>query len=254
MWQSINWKYGHTLWLRNDTNKRKIYIGVPIATPNFWMPNFPVNANPTQPNVVLMCNYKELMTSWALANEAPIRLTYTGELKTYSLGRKWSAWSIQGCYADFIKRQDLTEPLFFCGDTNNGKIYQQITGNYADDGNAMHCLYVTYAFPKSREAQELQMGNHELLAYFMTLLINGNGNLRPTMYPDSVTSPNQIALYPETLADPPAEGDMEIPLNEVGNRFFVGLEVTDPGEWFELNKIVMALGPNPWAPLRGSNS
>ena len=254
VWQSINWKYGHTLWLRNDTNKRKIYIGVPIATPNFWMPNFPVNANPTQPNVVLMCNYKELMTSWALANEAPIRLTYTGELKTYSLGRKWSAWSIQGCYADFIKRQDSTEPLFFCGDTNNGKIYQQITGNYADDGNAMHCLYVTYAFPKSREAQELQMGNHELLAYFMTLLINGNGNLRPTMYPDSVTSPNQIALYPETLADPPAEGDMEIPLNEVGNRFFVGLEVTDPGEWFELNKIVMALGPNPWAPLRGSNS
>ena len=254
VWQSINWKYGDTIWLRNDTNNRKIYIGVPIATPNQWMPNFPVNANPTQPNVVLMCNYKELMTSGALANEAPIRLTYTGELKTYSLGRKWSAWSIEACYADFVTRQDTTEPLFFCGDTGTGKIYQQIAGNYADDGAAMHCDYVTYAFPKTREAEELQMGLHQLLAHFMTVLANGEGNLRMTIYPDSVSSPNQEALYPEPLSDPPAEGDIEIPLNSEGNRFFVGLSVVDPGEWFEVSRIVMALGTNPWAPLRGQNN
>jgi hypothetical protein len=251
VWQSINWRYGNTIWIRNDTNNRKIYIGVPIATPNFWMPSFPVNANPTQPNVVLMCNYKELMTSGALANEAPIRLTYTGELKTYSLGRKWAAWSIEACYADFITRPDTTEPLFFCS-TTSPKIYQQITGNYADDGAAMRCDYITYPFPKTREAQELQMGMHQLLAHFMTTLTIGNGNLRMIVYPDSIESPNQEALYPEPLFDPPAEGDIEIPLNIEGNRFFVGLSVKDANEWFETSKIVMALGTNPWAPLRGS--
>ncbi len=251
LWSKINWRYGNTIWLRNDTINRKIYIGVPIPTPNQWMPNFPVNVNPTQPNVVLVCNYKELMTSSALAGEGSLRLTYTGELKTYSLGRKWSAWSIEACYADFITRQDTTEPLFFCGDTATGKIYQQIAGNYADDGKAMHCDYVTYPFPKTKEAQELQMGLHQLQASFMTILANGNGNLRMTVYPDSIESPNQEALYPEPLYNPPPEGDLEIPLNIEGNRFFVGLQVVDSGEWFEISRIVMAIGPNPWAPLKG---
>jgi hypothetical protein len=254
VWQSINWRYGNTIWVRNDTNNRKIYIGVPIATPNVFMPNFPVKANPTQPNVVLMCNYKELMTSGALANEAPIRLTYTGELKTYSLGRKWAAWSIEACYADFITRPDTTEPLFFCGDTETGKIYQQITGNFSDDGNPMRCQYTTYGFPKLREAQELQLGNHELLAHFMSLLVVGNGDLRMTVYPDSVDSPNQNALYPLELQITPPEGDYEIPLNDRGNRFFFGFSVMDAGEWFELSKMVVALGTDPWSPLRGFNS
>lgn len=250
-WQAINWKAGNTIWLRNDTNNRKVYIGIPIATPNFWLPSFPVNVNPMQPNVVLVLNYKELMTSSALASEGSMRLTYTGELKTYTLGRKWSAWSIEACYADFITRGDTTEPLFFCGDTDTGKIYAQIAGNYADDGKAMHCDYVTYAFPKTKEAQELQMGLHQLQASFMTILANGNGNLRMTVYPDSIESPNQEALYPEALYNPPPEGDLEIPLNIEGNRFFVGLQIVDPGEWFEISRIVMALGPNPWAPLKG---
>jgi hypothetical protein len=214
LWQQISWKYGQTVWLRNDTDKRKIYIGVPIPTPNKWMPKFPKISNPTEPNVVLMCSYKELMTASSLQGEGPIRLTYTGELKTMALGRKWSAWSIE-------------------------------------DGEAMHCQYVTYPFPKSIEAQQEQMGLHELLAKFMSLLVRGEGDLRITMYPNSLDSDDQISLVPEPLFNPPPFGDTEVPLNIVGNRFFVGMETTD--EWFRISRIVMAIGPNPWASVRGSN-
>lgn len=254
LWQTVNWQYGYTLWLRNDTINRKILIGVPIPTPNQWMPSFPANANPTQPNVVLVCNYKELMTSGALSGEGPLRVSYTGELKTFPLGRKWSAWSIEACYADFITRPNTTAPVFFCGDQDTGKIYTQVAGNYADDGAPMHCQYITYPFPKTADAQAQQMGMHQLLAHFMSLLVVGEGNLRFTIYPDSIQSPDQEALYPEPLLNPPPYGDTEIPLNIEGNRFFVGLNVVDAGEWFDISRIIMGIGPNPWAPTRGSNS
>jgi hypothetical protein len=253
VWKAINWAYGYTLWIRNDTNERKFYIGVPIATPNQWMPNFPANPAPTVPNVVLMCNYKELMTSGALASEGPLRVAYTGELKSFPLGRKWSAWSIEACYADFIKRADTTEPIFFLPDTGVGKVYQQLADYYMDDGEGMHCKYVTYPFPKTSEAQASPMGLHELETHLMTLLIRGEGNFLPVIYPDTLDSPNADALLPVELGDPPPWGDTEVPLNEVGNRFFVDLSPQDPGDWFEVSRIVMTLSKNPWAEVRGSN-
>src|ERR1700678_1751575 len=115
LWNTINWTYGYTMWLRNDTNNRRILIGVPLPTPNQWMPNFPVNENPVQPNVVLMCNYKELMSAGALQSEGSIRQGYTGQLRSFQFGRRWSVWSIEAAYADFITREDTTEPLFYCG-------------------------------------------------------------------------------------------------------------------------------------------
>jgi len=252
-WQLINWKYGNSLWLRNDIENRKITIGVPMIVPNRWCPNFPANANPTTPNVVMVCNYKELMSSEALSSFGPVRLTYTGDLKTYALGRKWALWSIEAGYADFITRPDTTQKEFFCGNTNTSKIYQQIGGNYADDGAAMHCQYITYPFPKTQEAQQMQMGLDMLEATYMTMLLRGSGNLDVTLYPNSPDSPYADAIAPCALSDPMPFGDLEIPLNEVGNRFFVGAAVDVAGEWFELSRIVMNLQQNPWAPCRGSN-
>lgn len=255
LWQTILWGQGQQVWIRNDTEKRKIYIGVPIPTPNQWMPRFPVNTAPSQPNVVLMCNYKELMSSGALAGEGPLRLTYTGELKSYALGRKWSAWSIQACYADFIDRPNtaLNEygPIFFCSD-QGPFIYQQIAGNFADAGAAMHADYYTYGFPKTSEAQALQMGLTELEAKYMTVLVQGSGNLQMTVLPDSLSSQDAQAIYPEAMFNPPLY-DTEIPLNALGNRFFVEFYVEQPGEWFEISRVVMAIAQSAWMPVRGRN-
>ena len=50
IWSAINWKYGNTVVVRNDSNNRRIYIAAPIATPNQWMPTFEENVNPTTPD------------------------------------------------------------------------------------------------------------------------------------------------------------------------------------------------------------
>lgn len=253
IWQSLLWSEGQKFWLRNDTEKRKIYIGACMPTPNIWAPRFPVNGNPTQPNVVLVCTYKELMSSGALANEGPVRLSYTGELKSWALGRKWSIWSIQSCYADFIDRPDNSAPIFFCSD-QGPQIFEQVPGLYSDNGLAMHCDYIPYAFPKSSEAEQKQMGLSMLEAHQMNLLIQGSGQLRMTMIPNDLRSQDAESLYPEPLFNPTAYGDTEIPLNTVGNRFFPELYVTDVNEWFELSRVVMWISPYSWSPVRGSNS
>ena len=253
LWQTINWTYGYTLWVKNDIINRKILIGVPIATPNQWMPNFPVNQNPTQPNVILMLSYRELMTSGAVEYEGSVRQSYMGELRTFQLGRKWSAWSIQAAYADFIKRPDTTQPLFFCADTDNGKIYQQITGNYLDDGTAIPWQYLTSPMPKTQEAQALGMGSHMMEANFLTVLLQGNGECGLTIYPDTIASPFAENLGTVTMGNPPSWGDSEIPLNAAGARFFIGFENGSLGSNFELSRSVMTILEHPFAPLRGSN-
>ena len=254
LWQTINWTYGYTLWARNDTNNRRLSIGIPIPTPNQWMPDFPVNANPTQPNVVLVCQYKELMNSGALAAEGPIRQSYTGMLKSFQLGRKWSAWSIEAAYADFITRPDTTEPLFYCGDTDTSKIYQQIAGNHTDDGEPIFDQYITYPFLKADEAQALQAGLHNLMAEFAECLVVGAGALTVTVYPNTLDSPYATRLDPPfVLEDPPAYGDTEMPANVPGNRFFIGFETLVPGDHFKLSRVVLNVKMDPWAPVRGSN-
>lgn len=253
IWKTINWNAGKTVWIRNDTNNRKMYVGVPVPTPNQWMPKFPANSNPTTPNVVLVCNYKELMSAGAIEQEGPVRLTFMGDLRTYQLGRKWSAWSIQAGYADFVERDDQTTPLFFCGDTETGKIYKQTAGNFLDDGAGMHCQYVTYPFPKTQEAQALGFGMNMLDAHLMTMLITGSGSVNLTIYPDTLNSPYTDTLASVPVVPTPAYGDTEVPLNETGSRFFVGIEPVNPGDNFEISRIVLALKQAAWSPVRGSN-
>lgn len=251
--RKINWTYGNTVWVKNDTTQRKIYIGIPIATPNQWMPNFPVNANPTVPNVVLMCQYKELNTSGALEYEGSIRQSYMGELRTYQLGRKWSTWSIEAHYGDFIKRPDTTTPLFLCADDGSGRINTQIEGLHTDNGTLIHSLYCTYPFVKSQEAQGLQLGQHNIRAHYASMFIEGGGNVDVTIIPDSLQSPFSNALEPLPLGDPPPWGDTEFPLNDFGARFFTEFKPHAIGDWWELSRLVLDVTKDAWSPVRGGN-
>ena len=70
VWDAINWNYGYKIWVRVDLVHRRIFVGVPLPTPNFWLPNAPENANPTSPNVILMCNYQGLDSGSALKESA----------------------------------------------------------------------------------------------------------------------------------------------------------------------------------------
>ena len=193
------------------------------------------------------------MSAAALESEGAIRQGYTGQLRSFQLGRRWSAWSIEAAYADFIERGNDTTPIFFCSNKDNGKIYEQITGNYLDDGEAIRDLYVSYPFLQTQEAQQIHAGLHELLATYASMLVIGEGNIDITILPDTLTTPYADALPPIALGNPPAWGDTEFPLNDVGTRFFIWFETKDPGDWFELSRFVMTVSQNPWAPVRGGN-
>ena len=104
VWDLISKQYGNTVWVRNDIAKKQISIGIPIPTPNQFMPEMPANANPTSPNVVMIISYRELNTGTAMAETGPIKSTYSGRLLTPEPARKTSFWNIQAPYADFIDR------------------------------------------------------------------------------------------------------------------------------------------------------
>ena len=88
-------------WVKVDITHRRLYIGVPMPTPNFWLPNAPVNAAPTSPNVILMCNFQGLDSGQELKSEPQMHTTMFGTLNAIDMRRKWSLWQIPAPYANF---------------------------------------------------------------------------------------------------------------------------------------------------------
>src|SRR6266568_3975668 len=59
LWDTINWQYGYTLWVRVDTRAKRILVGVPLAPA-------------TQPNRVLVLDYRSLSTAADIATYASV--------------------------------------------------------------------------------------------------------------------------------------------------------------------------------------
>lgn len=256
LWDMINWNFGHTIWVRNDITAKRILIGVPIATgptqPSFqYLPEFPINASPTSPNVVITINYRELNTGMALAEVGPIKSSYSGRLLSPEPARKTSFWNIRAPYADFVKRSDNTEPLFLCSGYSDSKIFALDPNTLHDDGTPINAFYITYGFTKAEMADAKGLGLHRMLAQYMTTLGYGIGNLNILIYPDSPQNPLPIALDPIALS-PFTQGDLESGIDYTANRFFVRYGQNSVGSKFAVSKVVMSLKPDPWSPIRGS--
>lgn len=253
LWNTINWKYGYTLWVRNDIIRRRILVGVPLPTPNVWLPNAPSNPNPTTPNVVLAMSYKQVNTVSELIDRATVRASsFTGKLIATDISRKWSIWQIQAPYADFIERQDLSTPLFLGNSKGTGKVYQLTEGATNDDGATVNQTYCTYGFCKPDAEQALQLGSVRHDYEYMTYLAAGNGNLNITAIPDSLTSPYADPLIPIALSTNP-RWDTECPLNEVGRRLFMQFSVNALNNYFSLSSMVMMLKQDHFSAVRGTN-
>ena len=253
LWNTINWQYGYTLWVRNDIIRRRILVGVPLPTPNQWLPNAPSNPNPTTPNVVLAMSYKQVNTVSELIDRATVRASsFTGKLIATDISRKWSIWQIQAPYADFIERQNLSTPLFLGNSKGTGKVYQLTEGATNDDGAAVNQSYTTYGFVKPDTEQAIQLGSVRHDYEYMTYLAGGNGNLNLTALPDSLTTPYADTLIPIALSANP-KWDTECPLNEVGRRLFMQFSVNSLNNYFSLSSVVMMLKQNTYSAVRGMN-
>lgn len=256
----VNWTYGHTVWVKNDIVNQRILLGVPMKTPNIWLPTgiVPDNANPTTPNIVLMLNYKQLNTGPEVAERIGVHSSsFTGKLLATDTTRKWSVWSIQAPCAAFVTRPDTTQELFIGNSAFTGKIYQLVENLMEDDGAAIDQRYCTYPFISPEQEQQFQMGavQKQFGVEYMPMRMNvtGAGSLQMTVFLNTLTGPYTHDLLPNLDLPASSDGDAEIPLNEAADRMFLQLRTNAVGAAFQVSKVAIPLRAHPWAQVRGRN-
>jgi len=240
-WNQINWQYGHTLWVTVDTKERRIFVGVPLGSA-------------TSPNKVLMLDYRDLDDADMIASRPPINITYTGRKTATDKTRKWSPWSIAANACALIERTDGTAVVAIGGGTPGvgatGKVYQLKDTQLSDDGGAIPSYYTTHYFPERAVEQALSLGAHRKLFSYLTMFVEGAGNLSLTSFTDSVSAPQ--TQQPLPLSSPSVK-DLELPINVLGERVAFQVSTNQPGAWFRLQKFTPSVRVDPWAPVRGLN-
>jgi hypothetical protein len=243
-WNQINWQYGQTLWVTVDTKERRIMVGAPLGTA-------------TTPNTILMLDYHDLDDADDIATRPPVNVTYTGRKAATDMARKWSPWSIAANSCALIERTNGTAVVAIGGGLPGvggagatGKVYQLADTQLSDDGTAIPSSYTTHFFPERAVEQSLNLGAHRKLFSYLTMFVEGAGNLSLTTFIDSQSASQ--AQQPLPLSSPCLE-DLELPINVLGERVAFQVSTNQPGAWFKLQKFTPSVRVDPWAPVRGMN-
>jgi hypothetical protein len=227
--------------------EHKMYVGIPLPTPNPWLPNAPVNASPTTPNVILVLNYLGLETFNEIAGAAGMHVTMFGALADLDMRRKWTIWNIPCPNAAFLVRPDIVDkPIFFCNSFNTGKVYGLSPTQFTDDGTLIDWDYCTYGFTNPSKAKENPLlGFHRKRYTKMQVTANNNG---------STTSPCPliINIMTDDIVEPVAEFnvwnkpnlttamlDYVRNLNIAGNRAFVEFSTGGLGTSANISKVIL---------------
>ena len=238
LWDTINWSAGHTLWVRVDTRAKRILVGVPIGVA-------------TQPNRLLMLDYRSLQTAEQIITTASVHpSSYSGRLYAAASSRKWAPWFISANCATLAERADGTAQFFLGNGAGNGKIYELSDTQFSDDGAAIGSYYTTYFVPSIDDEASLQTRAHRKLFSYLSCYVEGAGNLSLSAFTDNEAFPS--ALVPLPLSSP-GPRDLELPINVLGERVAFQVGTNQPGAWFRLQRLVVSLAPDPWSPVRGGN-
>jgi hypothetical protein len=82
------------------------------------------------------------------------------------------------------------------------------------------------------------------------MYVEGAGNLSLTSYVDSSSAAQ--AQQPLPLSSP-AQKDLELPINVLGERVAFQVSTKQAGAWFKLQRFTPSVRTDPWAPVRGVN-
>lgn len=220
IWDALNWAAGRSIWVRNDVSSRKFYVGVPLPTPNLWLPDAPVNAAPASPNVVLMCSYEGQSSGAEVVSADPMASTFYGDVLAEELKRKWTIQQIPSPYADFITQANGSDnPLLFGNGLGNSKIY--ILDQTNDDGAEIPWRYLTYGFGSDADVKKFPaLGPGRKRWSYLIARIIGAGSAIVKFYSNKIDGTVQYAVPGGvTLTD--GDNDRERPLNIPGNRVYV---------------------------------
>ena len=243
-WNQINWQAAQTLWVTVDTKERRIYVGAPFGSA-------------TTPNQVLMLDYHDIDSASDLASRPPVNITYTGRKAATDNARKWSPWAIAANSCAMIERGNGTAVATFGGGYPGvggagatGKVYQLSDTQYSDDGTAIASYYTTHYFPERSAESSLGVGAHRKLFSYLTMYVEGAGNLALTTYVDSSSAGTAQQSLP--LSSPGLE-DLELAINVLGERVAFEVSTGQAGAWFRLQRFTPSVRTDPWAPVRGVN-
>src|SRR5208283_4489773 len=119
-----------------------------------------------------------------------------------------------------------------------------------DNGAMIPSFYTTSFLPDREVKSALQLSQHRVAFQYLTTFSQGLGSLGITVFMDSLS--NGTVLNPQALVNP-AIMDIEMGLNQLGERMAVKFSNSGAGNWFDLQNMVLNVRVDPWAVLRGGN-
>lgn len=239
IWNTINPAAYNTVWVKNDRTQRRIYFGLPTGSA-------------TSPNIVLVCDYRELKASQDITYSDPVHISYSGKVLSTDLSRKWSVWNIKANCGEIITRQNGVQEMVFGGAAGTGlssggfdNLYSLNSAKYTDDDyGQILSFYTTYFFLPKQMQQQLQMAGLNLYNY-LRMFISGIGNLQMTYFGNSLTNP--WPLPPALPLPTTATQDFELGLNVQTERMAIEFAVTplagQTDAYFSLSKATLAVRP-----------
>jgi hypothetical protein len=180
-WNSINWLYGHTVWVRINAKNKLILVGAPVN-------------GATSPNVVFVMDYKFAPTPDHIAGGPGVGYSSSGKIGSHGGARKWTIWNITAPCAAFIEQTNGTTQDFYGNGVGNGLIYNRPAGQFLDDGVAINSFWETPAMPSNEQEQSLQMRGHRKLFGYLTGRVTGTAALPGAVVTMTQTGPGYVQV------------------------------------------------------------
>lgn len=255
-WDDIEWAFEHTLWIKNDLNKRRAFIGAPVN-------------GASAPNVIFVFDYRELDTASQIASAAPLHITLAGKIKSSDLARKWTRWNISANCGEILVRPGNDRDMFLGGGSGStpgsgiafGNIYSLDPAKLTDDDyGQIFPYYVTYGFVDRDTELERQLGSGRKLYKHMSAFVTGVGLVRITPLVNSLVNPLP-SLSPRLLTTDTDLGtalptDLEWITGVRGQRVFWKISIDPlPGTTdvqMKLQNLVVQMLKDPVAAFRSS--
>jgi hypothetical protein len=251
VWDALNWSAGKSIWVRNDVAARKFYVGVPLPTPNFWLPDAPTNAAPAFPNVVVMCSYEGQSSGGEVVSADPMASTFYGDVLAEELKRKWTIQQIPSPYADFITQANGEDaPLLFGNGIGNSKIYTLDATN--DDGAEIPWRYVTYGFGADSDVKKFPaLGPGRKRWSYLIARIIGAGSAIVKFWSNRIDGTVQYTV-PGGMILTDGDNDRERPLNSAGNRVYVEFSSGGINSTMDLSAMTLVGTKDTYNAIRGA--
>jgi len=243
LWDSINWPYAWTIWIKNDAITRRIYVGLPTGSA-------------TTPNVIAVMDYRELDAAFQISTSSPVHISFTGKMISSDLTRKWTRWNIPANCGEILDVSGTgltTQGRQFCIGYLADSYYFDPAKLTDDDLGQIHPYYTTYAFLNHEAEVALGTGVHRKLYRYLTMFASGLGNLTVIPYVDALT--NAWTATPAFTLQSTPYYDIEWGLNVTGERCFFKIAsapITGTDNSFKINKMVVSVQASPYDLVRGA--